>query len=431
MFTRVRVVGQIPRMTLRRGITRRRYDVAFYVPRIAPLLVRNATTPAGGAETQILLLARGLAERGARVCFIVFDLPSAMMPESVDGVRTLVRPPYRARQRLGKFREALSIGRAIQRADAAVVVTRMESPEVGPVAFFTKLLGRRFIYSSASLSDFVPDAGRAAVSVRSGRRNDPSSLLSDVDFSRLGLKPRDRKLFRLGLRFADEIVVQTEEQVRLCEAHVGRSPVLIRSLAEVVPQPESDPEAFLWIGRIVSSKRPEAFVRLARALPDARFWMVAVPASERAVDLELMGALRKSAATAPNLELLRPRPREELMNLVTRAVAMVSTSDFEGMPNTFLEGWARGVPALALAHDPDGVIQGHGLGAFGEGSQERFASLASRLWNQRDHRDQVAERCRRYILDYHSPQVISARWLDVLSLSTAVSDGVRRGVTPH
>jgi glycosyltransferase involved in cell wall biosynthesis len=298
----------------------------------------------------------------------------------------------------------------------------MESPEVGPVAFFTKLFGRRFIYSSASLSDFVPDAGRTADSVpRSERRNDPSSVDSDVDFSRLGLKPRDRQFFRLGLRLADEIVVQTEEQVRLCEVHVGRSPVLIRSLAEVVPQPESEPEAFLWIGRIVSSKRPEAFVRLARVLPDAKFWMVAVPASERADHLELMRALRKSAAAVPNLELLLPRPREDLMNLVNRAVAMVSTSDFEGMPNTFLEGWARGVPALALAHDPDGVIQRHGLGGFGDGSHERFAGLASRLWKDSEHRDQIAETCRRYILDYHSPQVISAQWLDMLGISTALT----------
>ena len=404
----------------RRG-RRRRYDVAFYVPRIVPLLVRGATSPAGGAETQILLLASALAKQGARVCLIVFDLPRITIPESVGGVGVLVRPPYRARQRFGKLREILSIRRAIAKADAEVVVTRTESPEVGPAALFTKLLGRRFVYSSASLSDFVPDAARGAVSRgRSGRPDGHSGMVPDVDFSRLSLKRRDRQLFRLGLRLADEVVVQTEEQVQLCEAHTGRSPVLIRSVAELVPQRKNYPEAFLWIGRIVSSKRPDAFVQLAHSLPEAKFWMVAVPASDRADHLELMTSLERNAASAPNLELLPPRPREELMDCVNRAVAMVSTSDFEGMPNTFLEGWVRGVPALALAHDPDGVIDRHGLGAFAAGSRERFANLASQLWEDRGDQAEVAQRCRRYILDYHSPDVISARWLEVL--------GVPRGV---
>lgn len=401
---------------------RRRYDVAFYVPRIAPLLVRGATSPAGGAETQIFLLSRALAKGGARVCLVVFDLPRATLPESVGGVAVSVRPPYRARQRFGKLREVLSIRRAIANADADVVVMRMESPEVGPAALFAKLLGRRFVYSSASLSDFVPNTSRGGSSRGRSGRPSHSSIVPDVDLSQLSLKPRDRKIFRLGLRLADEVVVQTEEQVRLCEAHLGRSPVLIRSVAEQAPQRESHPEAFLWIGRVVRSKRPEAFVQLARSLPEARFWMVAVVASERADHVELMRALKRSVATAPNLELLPPRPRLELMEWVNRAVAMVSTSDFEGMPNTFLEGWVRGVPALALAHDPDGVIERHGLGAFAEGSLDRFSNLALRLWEERGDQVDVAERCRRYVLDYHSPEAVSARWLDVL--------GIHRGVAP-
>ena len=55
-------------------------------------------------------------------------------------------------------------------------------------------------------------------------------------------------------------------------------PVLIRSIAEPASQRDHAPEAFLWIGRLVWYKRPPAFVELARALPEAKFWMVGVPA---------------------------------------------------------------------------------------------------------------------------------------------------------
>ena len=176
---------------------------------------------------------------------------------------------------------------------------------------------------------------------------------SDVDFSRLGLKRRDRQLFQFGLHLADVIVVQTAEQVRLCEAHTGRSPVLIRSLAEVVPQPECDPEAFLWIGRMLPPSDPRRSSDWHGLFPTRRsgWWRC-----RQATGLPpgAHGGPERKRRDRSELAVAPSRPREELMNLVDRAVAMVSTSDFEGMPNTFLEGWARGVPALALAHDPDG-----------------------------------------------------------------------------
>src|SRR5439155_10535065 len=131
----------------------------------------------------------------------------------------------------------------------------------------------RFVYSSASLSDFAPHpgAGLADFLTDPSGRDSHTSIASDLDLSRLGRKPRDRRLFRLGIRLTDEIVVQTEEQVRMCEAHFGRQPFLIRSIAELAPESDSPPEAFLWIGRVVSYKRAEEFLELAHNLREAKF----------------------------------------------------------------------------------------------------------------------------------------------------------------
>jgi glycosyltransferase involved in cell wall biosynthesis len=380
---------------------RARYEVAFYVPGIGPLLTRAVKNPPGGAETQIVLLARALAHRGTSVCLIVFELPGMALPSSVDGVAVSVRPPYRTHERLGKLREIVNLRRAVVQADADVVVCRGATPDVGLAGFFTKLSGRRFVYSSANVSDF--------------------------EYSGLSPKRRNRALFRLGIRLADEIVVQTAEQVRLCEKRFGRSSVLIRSLAEPAPQRNRTPEAFLWIGRLVWYKRPFAFIELARALPHAKFWMVGVPATYDREGPQLVTQLERSAAMIPNVELISPRPREKLMDLIDQAVAVVNTADFEGMPNIFLEGWSRGVPALALAHDPDGVIELHRLGSFADGSLERLVDLARRMWEERGEQVAVAARCRQYILDYHSPETVSARWQEALE---AVSLGSADGTGP-
>jgi hypothetical protein len=95
---------------------------------------------------------------------------------------------------------------------------------------------------------------------------------------------------------------------------------------------------------------------------------------------------------------------------------MVNTSDYEGMPNVFLEGWARGVPALALTHDPDGVIERERVGAFAHGSAERFAELARELWQRRGDQSEVAARCRAYIDREHSAGVVVGRWQRALGL---------------
>src|SRR5919201_4659571 len=96
-----------------RATARNRYDVAFYVPWLGPLLTDAKVAPTGGAETQVFLLARALARRGVKVRLLVFELPETTIPSSVDGVSIGIRPPYRSHARFGKLREISNIFRAV------------------------------------------------------------------------------------------------------------------------------------------------------------------------------------------------------------------------------------------------------------------------------------------------------------------------------
>ena len=89
------------------------------------------------------------------------------------------------------------------------------------------------------------------------------------------------------------------------------------------------------------------------------------------------------------------------------------------MPNIFLEGWARGVPALALTHDPDGVIESRDVGWFAHGSKERLAELARAAWEKRRDQGAIAGRCRAYVHDEHSAGAVATRWRDALGLAGA------------
>jgi glycosyltransferase involved in cell wall biosynthesis len=256
-------------------------------------------------------------------------------------------------------------------------------------ALIARLLDRRFVYASAGVHDF--------------------------DFGTWERRRSIVWLYGLAVRSADEVVVQTPEQVRLCRARFGREPVLIRSIAEPAASHAEPREAFLWIGRLTTHKQPLIYAALARAVPEAHFRMVAVGSPDSAGS-RLGRALERAAEELPNLELLAPRARAELAPLVERAVAIVNTSWSEGMPNVFLEGWSRGVPALALTHDPDGVIERERLGAYASGSVARLVELARAMWVARADQDELAARCRHYVARDHALAPIADCWVRLLKL---------------
>jgi glycosyltransferase involved in cell wall biosynthesis len=296
----------------------------------------------------------------------------------VDGVDVIELTPPRTRIPVVRTLAFWARTFRVLRANpSAVIVQRAAGIHTALAAAAARLLRTRFVFASAGLHDF--------------------------DFGGWESKRWIVSLYERAVRTAGQVVVQSEEQAALCRRRFGREPVVIGSIAEPAPPQAGTPGAFLWVGRLDENKRPLAYLELARAVPEARFRMVAVAGEVDAADI-------------PNLELLGPRPRAELAPLFDDAVAIVSTSRSEGMPNVFLEGWARGVPALALAHDPDGAIEREGLGGFAEGSAERLAELARELWESRGDRREPAGRCRDYVSRAHALGPVADRWCETLGL---------------
>lgn len=366
---------------------RPRYDVVLFAPSVAPLLSRTDIGATGGAETQLLLIARLIVARGYRVCLATYDAPGADIPPSIDGVDIALRPPYERRGKIARLREAIGLGRDLAALDGRVYVTRIASYHVGIVAIAARLRRRRFVYSSAHVADF--------------------------EFERFSPPLRDRILYRLGIALTNHIVVQTKEQAALCRDRYGRDSQVIPNVVEQADPRPAPGDTFLWVGRAVWYKGPLAYVDLAREMPDAQFLAVCPP--QRGQE-QVTEDLEVASRQIPNLTLLDQRPRRELLQLLDRAVAVVNTSTFEGMPNVTLEGWARGVPTVTLNHDPDGLIEAHQLGEFANGSWPAFVAGARRLWENRLTAAGLSERCRVYIAEEHGADVIVSHWIEALRL---------------
>jgi len=341
----------------------------------------------GGAERQMALLARGLSDRGYRVAHIIFTPEE---PIELDYPLTLVLRPSRAKgssRGIKGVREVAAVVRALRAADAGVTVVRSASPAVAFVGLYCKLRRRAFVFSCSNVSDLTLEQmetrWKAFVS-------------------------------RLGIRLADAVVVQSDDQRALAQRHLPRLRRVERipSFAvvdDVAVDGAAPPDAFLWFGRCVPEKRPLQYLELARSLPEARFLMIPARIKSQRPLFEQLGA---EAAGVPNLELLELRPRTELQELVARSVAVVNTSTLEGMPNAFLESWARGVPVLTLEFDPDRIVERMRLGVAAGGSWERFVVGARQLWNARGDADrgELAARVRAHVVEEHAPPAVAARW---------------------
>ncbi len=361
-------------------------DVAIYSPHASQLYEQRPAV-SGGAELQTVILATALAEHGLQVAHIVLPLETqaGALPEGVELVQ---REPFAAGS--GLRRQLTEIGRiwrCLASADAKVYVVRSSWAALAVVAALCALRRRRLVWASASDLDFGSSFFR-------GRRV-------------------ELEMFRFGVRRADLTVVQTEQQAGLYrEAFGSRNPVVrIPSFARLAEPSREQPQAFLWTGRLERLKAPIAYVELARSVPEAHFWMIPKFVEESA---EYGEQVQAQAAELSNLELLDARPHAELMSLVERSVAIVNTSPAEGMPNTFLEAWARGIPVLTLDFDPDGQVAGEGLGVAAGGSPERFAEGARALWKARDNRVELSRQVRDYLQRTHGPTVVGDRWTTII-----------------
>jgi glycosyltransferase involved in cell wall biosynthesis len=373
---------------MRRGRSRRArraHDVAVYAP-WGSLYYGPKRDYMGGAEVQATMLAHALKAKGLRVAHLVYPVPA---PRRVDASSpTLVeRPDWQGDGGRGQLAETRAIWRCFQQADAAAYIVRGSGGHVLAASTFCRARGRRFVFSSSSELDF--------------------------DFARPDRNPRMLQMYKASLRLAARLALQTEQQRELAVRALPRcDPVVIPSFAEPGPSPNGAGQYFLWADRLVEYKLPDRFVELAEALPEARFRMVACPGAETPPGMA--ERIEAAAERLPNLELLPPRRRTELLDEMRDAVAVIKTSRVEGVPNTFLEAWARGVPVLSLNVDPDAKIANNDIGVAAAGSMERLIEGAASLWRDPELRTAMGARAQRFIQDVHSPGAVADRWVALL-----------------
>ncbi len=367
-----------------------RPHVCFVSSYVWPVLSRDPSIKiVGGAEVQQTIIARLLVRAGYRVSMVTLDYgqPDGVV---VDGIT--VYKTHRMDEGVPVLRflhpRLTSLWGAMRRADADIYYQRSAGMTTGVVAEFARRNGKRAVFAGASDNDF--ERGK-----------------EQIRFS------RDRWLYWHGLSKVDAVVAQNPEQVRVCRTQFGRDAVLVPSCYELPP--DSKPGAgdlVLWVASVHQYKRPDWVLEIARRLPHRRFVMIG-GLSTRGTRLTpgYYEGIEKAAAALPNLEFKGFLPLEQVEPYFDRAKVFLNTSVHEGVPNTFMQSWARGVPTVSTVDVGARTQENGGQPVYPiVASVEDAAAEVERLFADQLHWARASARCREYFDANHAPAQTLARY---------------------
>lgn len=343
---------------------------------VNPYFYLNTAT---GAEVQVYLMAKGLADLGTcRVSYATMDIRESGFVDGISMVR-IERDPGGDGCSYGGFCRALdSVA-----PDAVLQLGRKQFTYYA--ARYCRSRRVPFLFSAASDIDCRPlrELPRFFGEYRPRRALNPANLYRAL--------LKDIRTLR-GMKQATCAIAQTKRQQAALRRIFRTEPVLFQNPHEVPPTDrivKDDPPMVLWLANIKSVKRPELFLKIAERLRNGgcRIVMAGRMIEER-FRPEIEDAGRKGV-----LEYVEEVSFEQSNELFSRARVFVMTSRHEGLPNTLIQSWLHRTPTVSLGVDPDGLIEEQGLGKVVSTVDEAAHSIRA-LVNDSHLCDEVANAAR-------------------------------------
>lgn len=350
----------------------------------------------GGGELQVALLAKALALKGHEVVIVdPFAIESFVTSEGVK----LINVPHWNKGirgvRLFQYRiPALKKILAEQKADYYYVRLRSYLHLIPYLV--SRKLKSKFIVAVACDLDIL--------SLWTKIRYDYKPM---IQFFTLSLP--NEIVFNYLLKRSDYITIQhTGQQLN---SSSGKPKTIlfpnIFNFSNITSGKNSDGEYFLYVGSLTVLKGSINLLRLLREIDrkNNKFVIIGKPKDSRSEKIY------KELGKLENVILMGAVDHRKTMEMIANAKALISTSNFEGFPNIFLEAWATGVPVISLKVNPGNVIQRRGLGISCEGDLEKMKTSIESNATGNIERSNLTS----YVSKYHDFHTAADRFLNLIN----------------
>lgn len=333
----------------------------------------------GGAETQVYLMARALAEAGAyNVRFAVErEVDGAVFP----GIEFRSGSPQiqRGVPVLSRYLNQRRARQPFDGVSSGVVIQTIATHSAIRYRALSRQLGLKYVYRM--------------------------SCDADLDGSLFGDDPAGQDGFLAALRTADGVIAQTRyQQKRLADEH-GVSASVVPNIVELPGDgPSFGGDYVLWVGRAAPLKRPWIAIETARVMPQHRFVMLMPPE-----DPIFLQSVIREAQRIPNLTVIPGVRYHDVGSYYAGAAVLIGTSAVEGFPNVYLQAAAHGTPTVSLEVDPGGMFSEMGAGIYSEGDVARFRRDIDTLMADRERIIDLGMAAEAYVRRSHSVEAVVPR----------------------
>ena len=355
-----------------------------------PLYNENCSSQfGGGSEVQLYLLSKEFSKNeNIEVSVLTGNYGNKNVHiEIKDKIKIYKVLPLK-RSSINYFKFSLNFFFYLHKINPDIVIQRAISITTGLAAFYCKLFNKKFIYSIANKPD-VEDSIKKGVMY---------------------------KIFRFGLRNADFIVAQNNEQMKLLHELGYKSSsqaLILKSGYPIINKEEATISKLdiLWVGRAVNWKRPELFLKLALIFKNRSFTMIC----SKYINQEYWEDLKNLSEKISNLKFIEFVKFSEIDNYFKKAKVYINTSIYEGFPNTFLQAFKYGTPVISLNVNPNNIFDKYNIGYYCNNNFDLLKEKLYELMQNSALQEMVGRNSYSYVSKFHDIEIIGKYWIKLIN----------------
>ena len=307
----------------------------------------------GGTELQMHALATELANHpDYTVSFVAGDF--GQQPIQKMG-NTTVYASFPLQKTISNLiRAPFVLWRVLRRIRPDVIISSPAGPEVGLLALYAKITGKRYVFRTASDVDCTKKKER------------DMGVLSGA-------------LYRIGIRLANGYQIPSPTELE-----------------------KKKDKTIIWIGSSRTVKRPDIFFATAEHFPHYEFTMIL----SHSGDADIYKQCKQRAKKISNIQFLGELPPEQTNTVLERSYLLLGTSDYEGSPNTYISAMIYGVPIVSLNISCEGVCA--------QGNIQIMYNAIDMLMKNSEQYEILAVSESSYARAHHDIKTVIQDWISVI-----------------
>lgn len=357
--------------------------VCFFCLNAFSLIEPDSEAQIGGTETQLFLLASQMSKSEKfDVHMIVGDFGQKA---DILYEKILVHKSINLHKDIKQYLIApFIIWKTLRKAGCESYIASPAGPEIGIIALFCLIKGKKFIFRTASSVDCTFEKKKT--------------------FGYLG-----GTLYSIGIKLAHQIVTQTQKDKENILKFYNADSTTIPNGILINNQPITQKNEIIWIGSPRPVKQPEIFLNIARALPKYKFTMILSHSGQK----DIWDNIQQKCKKIPNMEFVGEVKYQAIDEHLKRAKILIGTSLYEGFPNVYLQAINNGCAIISLNVDPNSMINSNRIGYVTNGNVNEIIRLTKSIMQNDKLFLEISENCKNFIKRFDLNEIIK-EWVTII-----------------